>query len=67
MVSKSTPENNKLSFIIAQINKEVLNLNKVSFFQVLRELNLQVDSLANEATTLSQGILKIMAGGGGGV
>jgi hypothetical protein len=58
MVLNSALKDNKLASIIARINKEVKTLSKVSFFQVLREHNSQVDWLANEATSLLQGVME---------
>jgi hypothetical protein len=58
MVMKLTSSDNKFILIIARINKEVNNLNMVSYFQVLSEFNFQSYSLANEGTSLNQGALR---------
>lgn len=48
MAMKSTPANNKLPCHC--LNQQ----GGLSFFQVLREFNYQVDLFAHEATTLNQ-------------
>jgi hypothetical protein len=62
MIGKLTPKYNKLVMIIDRINKEVGNQLSVSFYQVLCELNSQVDSNANKRSKFNQGDLEKMGG-----
>jgi len=59
MASKSTLYYNKLASILAWSQKEVGFFQKIKFFQILRENNLQEDSIANEATSLKMVVLRI--------
>jgi len=43
--------------MIARINKAIKTLSEVSFYQVLRQHNSQVDQLANVTTSLLQGVM----------
>jgi hypothetical protein len=58
LISKSTTSNRKLASIVARIQNEVSRLEKVLFYRVPRENNLQIDSLANEGTMLKIGVLQ---------
>jgi hypothetical protein len=58
MNNLKTPSNSKLACLIARIKKEVLWFEDIKFFHVLRDLNQQVDNLANRALRLSEGILR---------
>lgn len=53
IVLKLTPFDNKLAQIITQIDKQVISLNMVSYFHVIREFNYQTGLLANKASTPS--------------
>lgn len=53
IVLKLTPFENKLAQIITQIDKQVISLNMVSYFHVIREFNYQTSLLANKASTPS--------------
>jgi hypothetical protein len=53
IVLKLTPFDNKLAQIITQIDKQVISLNMVSYFHVIREFNYQTCLLANKASTPS--------------
>jgi hypothetical protein len=59
MVLKTFSVDYKLAYILVRAQQEVRNFQKISFYQVMRENNQQVDSLANEATSLKVGVLRI--------
>jgi hypothetical protein len=58
MNSKKTPSNDKLTSLIVRIQKETHRFQEVTFYQVWRALNQQVDGLANKATNLNEGVLR---------
>jgi ribonuclease HI len=59
MLKVSSSSNGSLVMTITRIKQEISRFESIEFYHVLRALKWQVASMANKATNLSRGILRL--------